>query len=256
MSHPDTLILAHWQHDENLIFEQFSCLTYLFEHSAEKAGVSFITSEKMLQLDKTPPLELGCCRDMRSIYFLLLVVGLYPGAEVQPQSTAPLGSRPVTISALAAPDRFKGKHAPEFELKVVNGKGRTLKLSSLEGKAVLVNFWATWCEPCKIEMPWLVRLQKKYRDQGLQIVGVAVDSPTEEAISDFAHKMHVNYPVVLGTDEVAGQYGGIEGLPKLFFINRSGTIVRHDAGLTSESILEEHVKECLGPANALTSSGR
>ena len=67
----------------------------------------------------------------------------------------------------------------------------------------MINFWATWCEPCKIETPWLVELQKKYGDKGLQILGVAVDDAGEKAIADFAHKMQMNYPVLLGTEKVA-----------------------------------------------------
>lgn len=146
----------------------------------------------------------------------------------------------------ATGDRFGGRPAPDFQLKVLEGKGQTLTLSSLKGKAVLLNFWATWCEPCKIEMPWLIDLQKKYGPQGLQIVGIAMDDTDEKTISDFTHKMGVNYPVVIGTEKVADLYGGIDGMPTLFYVDRSGKITDHELGLKSLSIIEDNIKKSLG----------
>lgn len=142
-------------------------------------------------------------------------------------------------------DRFNGKPAPNFELKLLEGKGKTLKLSDLKGKAVVVNFWATWCEPCKIEMPWLVDFQNKYGSQGLQIVGIAMEDTDEKTISSFAHKMGVNYPILIGTEKVADLYGGIDGMPTLFFIDRSGKIVEHELGLRGADILEANIKKSM-----------
>jgi len=143
-----------------------------------------------------------------------------------------------------------GEQAPDFTLKVLQGKGKTLQLSSLRGKAVVVNFWATFCEPCKIEMPWLVELQKKYGPQGLQILGVSMDEIEESAVSTFAHNMDVNYPVLMGTDKVADQYGGIDGLPMLFFVDRNGKIVDRVLGLESESSIEVSIKKALAGGSA------
>jgi cytochrome c biogenesis protein CcmG/thiol:disulfide interchange protein DsbE len=139
----------------------------------------------------------------------------------------------------------KGAMAPDFNLKVVHGHGKTMRLSSLQGKAVLLNFWATWCEPCKIEMPWLVELQKKYGPQGLQVVGVAMDDASEKIISGFARKMGVNYPVLQGTEPVADLYGGVEGLPVSFVIDRSGKVSDRIMGLVSESVIEDAIKKSL-----------
>lgn len=139
-----------------------------------------------------------------------------------------------------------GSQAPDFELKLLNGRGKTMQLASLRGKAVLVNFWATYCEPCKIEMPWLVELQKKYGPQGLQILGVAVDDADEKTISEFARKMKVNYPVLIGTEKVADLYGGVGGLPMTFWVDRSGKIVDRNLGLESESLIEDSIKKSLG----------
>lgn len=143
-------------------------------------------------------------------------------------------------------DRFTGAAAPDFELKVLDGKDKTLKLSDFKGKAVVVNFWATWCEPCKVEMPWLIDLQSKYGPQGLQIVGIAMDDTDEKTIVSFTHKMGVNYPIVQGTEKVADLYGGIDGMPTLFFVDRAGKIVDHELGLRGMDIIEANIKKSLG----------
>jgi cytochrome c biogenesis protein CcmG/thiol:disulfide interchange protein DsbE len=137
----------------------------------------------------------------------------------------------------------KGSVAPDFKLKTLDGK--EVQLSSLRGKAVLLNFWATWCEPCKIEMPWLVDLQKKYRQQGLEIVGVAMDDSGEKTIADFAKKMQVNYTVLVGSEKVAQMYGGLDGLPTSFFLGRDGKVVDTALGLVSESTIEDAIKKSL-----------
>src|SRR5215813_13193168 len=113
-----------------------------------------------------------------------------------------------------------GSVAPDFTLPDL--KGKIVQLSSFKGKAVVIDFWATWCEPCKIEMPWLVDLQTKYGPQGLQIIGVAMDDADDQTIQAFAQKMGVNYPVLKGTEAVADLYGGLDGLPATFFVDRSG----------------------------------
>jgi thiol-disulfide isomerase/thioredoxin len=149
-----------------------------------------------------------------------------------------------------------GSQAPDFELKVLGSNGKTMQLSSLKGKAVIVNFWATWCEPCKIEMPWLVELQKKYGPQGLQIIGVAVDDSEEKIISAFSHKMGVNYPVLQGTEKVADLYGGVDGLPTNFFLDRSGKVVDRVLGLVSESVIEDAIKKSLEQGDTSTPSSK
>jgi len=148
----------------------------------------------------------------------------------------------------------KGDVAPDFTLKVLGENGKTMQLSSLKGKGVIVNFWATWCEPCKIELPWLVELQKKYGPEGLQIIGVADDDSGEKTISSFARKMGINYPILLGTDQVADQYGGLDGLPTSFFIDRSGKVVDVLIGIDSESRLEDSIKKSLGQGGSSDST--
>lgn len=146
------------------------------------------------------------------------------------------------------PEPPKGSVAPDFSLKSLPD-GKTVTLSSLRGKAVVVNFWATWCEPCKIEMPSLVDLQKKYGPQGLQIVGVAMDDADDKEISTFAHKMGVNYMVLRGTEKVGDLYGGIDRLPMTYYLDRSGKVVDETMGMAGESTLEDAIKRALAQGN-------
>jgi len=139
---------------------------------------------------------------------------------------------------------LQGKLAPDFALDSLEGK--TLKLSDYRGKAVLLNFWATWCEPCKIEMPWFVDLQKKYGPQGLQVIGVAMDDAPPKDIAEFAQKMGVNYPIVIGKEEVGAQYGGVQYLPSTFYITRDGKILDRVFGLVSRSEIESNIQKALG----------
>jgi cytochrome c-type biogenesis protein len=133
--------------------------------------------------------------------------------------------------------------APDFTLESLDGQNVTL--SNLRGKAVLLNFWATWCVPCKIEMPWFVELQKQYGPQGLQIVGVAMDDAGKEDIAKFAKDMGVNYPVLLGKEAVGDAYGGVPALPESFFIGRDGKIVDKIIGLKDREDIEESIKKAL-----------
>jgi peroxiredoxin len=133
--------------------------------------------------------------------------------------------------------------APDFSLDTLDGK--TLRLSDLRGKAVLLNFWATWCGPCKIEMPWFVDLQNQYASQGLQIVGVAMDDGSKEDIAKFAKDMGVNYPILIGKESVGDQYGGVPALPESFLIARDGKIVDKIVGLRGKSEIEDSIKKAL-----------
>jgi peroxiredoxin len=142
------------------------------------------------------------------------------------------------------PGKLQGRAAPDFSLPTTTGQ--TMKLSELQGKAVLLNFWATWCEPCKVEMPWFVDLQKKYGPQGLQVIGVAMDDASPKDIAAFAQKMGVNYPILIGKEEVGAQYGGIEYLPSTFYISRNGKVIDHAFGLVSRSEIEANIEKALG----------
>jgi thiol-disulfide isomerase/thioredoxin len=145
--------------------------------------------------------------------------------------------------------QLMGNVAPDFELAALDGK--SLKLSDLRGKAVLLNFWATYCGPCKIEMPWFVELQKQYGPQGFQIIGVAMDDASPEDIAKFAKEMGVNYPILLGKDSVAESYGGVSVLPTTFFLDRDGKLIAREFGLRSRSDFVDDIKKALSQGQAV-----
>ena len=148
--------------------------------------------------------------------------------------------------ALASP-------APDFTLQSLDGK--TMRLSDFRGKAVLLNFWATWCGPCKIEMPWFVELQNQYAAQGFQIVGVAMDDASKEDISKFAKDMGVNYPILIGKESVGDEYVGVPALPESFLIGRDGKIVDKILGLRGKAEIEDAIKKAINtqPASSQAS---
>jgi peroxiredoxin len=156
-----------------------------------------------------------------------------------------------------APRLTQSSLAPDFTLESLDGK--TMRLSDLRGKAVLLNFWATWCGPCKIEMPWFVDLQNRYAAQGLQIVGVAMDDASKEDIGKFAKDMGVNYPILIGKESVGDEYGGVPALPESFLISRDGKIVDKIIGLRGKAEIEDSVKKALdtrAATNQASASGK
>jgi cytochrome c-type biogenesis protein len=155
-----------------------------------------------------------------------------------------------------APRLTTSSLAPDFSLESLEGK--TMRLSDYRGKAVLLNFWATWCGPCKIEMPWFVEFQNQYAAQGLQIVGVAMDDASKEDIGKFAKDMGVNYPILIGKEAVGDQYGGVPALPETFLIGRDGKIVDKIIGLRGKAEIEDSIKKALdtkGAASQASASG-
>ena len=142
------------------------------------------------------------------------------------------------------------KVAPDFALQSINGK--TVRLSDFRGKAVLLNFWATYCAPCRIEMPWFVELQDRYAAEGLQVVGVAMDDASPDDIEKFASELGVNYPILVGEEAVGNAYGGVQFLPSTFYIGRDGKVVGKVFGLKTKNEIEENIKKTL--AHPVTSS--
>lgn len=153
---------------------------------------------------------------------------------------------------IALVGNVQGVPAPDFTLPSLDG--RKVKLSDFRGKAVLLNFWATWCPPCKVEMPWFEDLQKQYAQDGLVVLGVAMDDTAPATIAKFASDLGVNYEVLLGTDKVSDDYGDVQYLPTTFYIGRDGTIVDKMTGLLDRKDIENAVRKTLGttykPANS------
>jgi len=183
------------------------------------------------------------------IIALVVVVMIYAGVKnSRPRVSAMIGNPQPLVYG-----RSNGKEAPDFVLKDLDGK--QVRLSDFRGKAVLLNFWATWCGPCKVEMPWFVDFQREYGPQGLQIVGVALDDSGRDEIQKFAKDMGVNYTVLQGQDDVGDAYGAV-GLPTTFYIDRNGKIVDSASGLVSRSEIEDNIKKALaeGKAEAATAN--
>ncbi len=172
---------------------------------------------------------------------LLLISGVACAQnQPAPQSTPEKSGCPNCLSK-----DFVGQLAPDFELPTLD-KGK-LKLSDLRGKAVLLSFWATWCEPCKIEMPWFVELQNEYGPQGFQVVGVSLDEDASLLdISGYARGMNVNYPIVVGDSSwFEKRYGGTIFLPTTLFLDREGKVIAREIGVQSHNVYVEHIKKSL-----------
>ncbi|SPE19835.1 Thiol-disulfide oxidoreductase [Candidatus Sulfotelmatomonas gaucii] len=147
------------------------------------------------------------------------------------------------------------KAAPAFALDDLSGK--KVSLASYRGKALLINFWATWCGPCQVETPWLVELRNKYASQGFEVLGVDTEGddlePNDKAgwakaetnASKFVTEMKVPYPVLLDGDSISREYGGLDDLPTSFFVDRNGKVVAAQVGLTSESDIEGNIEKAL-----------
>jgi len=133
--------------------------------------------------------------------------------------------------------------APEFKLNGLDGKPVTLAGS--RGKITLLNFWATWCGPCRAEIPDLIELQNKYKDR-LQILGLVVDDDDADAIKEFAEKFGINYPVAIASDAIRFQYGGIAALPTSFVLDAEGRIVQKHEGLRDPLLYETEIRSLLG----------
>ncbi len=174
-----------------------------------------------------------------AVLLVVLVAAMFFTGRYLANRSRAGAARPARISGDA-----KGQLAPEFELRDLAGKN--VRLSDYHGKVVLLNFWATWCPPCKEEMPWFVDLQQRYGAQGLQVIGVAMDDSDQKTIESFAKRLGVNYPVLLGKESIAQAYGDVQFLPDTFYIGRDGKIVLHVQGLVNRKEIEEHVKKALG----------
>ena len=131
-----------------------------------------------------------------------------------------------------------------FTLKDMNGKDVTL--SAYKGKVILLDFWATWCGPCKIEIPWFVELQTKYGNNGLQALGVSVDD-TVDKLKPYVAQLKINYPVLqgLGHDDVQDAYGPLWGIPVTVVISRDGKICTKHIGFSAKESLEKEIKSLL-----------
>jgi thiol-disulfide isomerase/thioredoxin len=157
-------------------------------------------------------------------FFALAITSLRP--FFRPSATGTLGS----------------SKAPVWELKDPNGK--LVKSSDFDGKVVILDFWATWCPPCRAEIPGFIELQNEYGEKGLVVVGVLLDEKEPARVKQFVKEFEINYPVVIGTFNIMEYFGGM-GMPSTFVINRSGKIVARHIGFASKETLEREIAPLL-----------
>jgi peroxiredoxin len=133
--------------------------------------------------------------------------------------------------------------APDFALKDADGK--TVRLSDYRGKVVLLDFWATWCGPCKLEIPWFMEFERKYKDRGFAVLGVSMDDDGWQAVRPFIQDIGINYRIMVGDEHVGDQYGGIEALPTAFLIDRKGRVAIQHVGLSGKREFEDGIEKLL-----------
>jgi len=148
-----------------------------------------------------------------------------------------------TVKAESIKPSGERKPAPEFALK--DADGRMVRLSDYRGKVVLLNFWATWCGPCRMEVPWLIEMQRDNKDRGFEVLAVSMDDNGWEDVKPFLAEMKINYRVMIGNDETAQNYGGVESLPTTFLIDRDGKVAVVHVGLTSKKDIQDGVDQLL-----------
>lgn len=157
-----------------------------------------------------------------------LIAGTYLADKATRKSSAKTDSSPRAVAA------------PDVTLKDLNGKD--VSLSQYRGKVVFVNFWATWCDPCRLEIPWLIEMQQKYSARGFTVLGVAMDDEGASVVTPFVRKerfdangakVQMNYPILIGNEATAAKFGGLIGFPTSMLISRDGKIVQRSVGLIS-----------------------
>lgn len=162
----------------------------------------------------------------------------------------------VSAGGAAAGGSTAGLAEPQVTFKDL--QGASVPLASLKGKVVLVNFWATWCDPCQAEIPTLIGLQQKYGDKGLALLGVAMDEDGKSVVEPFVkkteftvdgHQMTMNYPIMIGDDAIAQKFGGLIGYPISFLISRDGKVQKRILGMLTEPDVKQIEKMLSSPAS-------
>jgi thiol-disulfide isomerase/thioredoxin len=185
---------------------------------------------------------------------LALVAGTYladKATRVKPKTAVPAdtvikGDNPNTGEAKI------GLPEPELTLKDLDGKD--VSLSEYKGKVVLVNFWATWCEPCQVEIPWLIEMQEKYGPKGFVILGIALDEEGKSVVAPYVakerfevngQKLPMSYKILIGNDDAADKFGGLFGYPTSILISRDGKQIKRVTGMISEDEMNKAVESQL-----------
>ena len=163
---------------------------------------------------------------------LLLISGLVVGCSSAPKAQVHLDRKPAANFTLA------------------DAGGTKVALADYKGKVVLLNFWATWCGPCKVEIPWFVEFNKKYKDRGLAVVGVSLDDDGWKSVKPYLAEKKIDYTVVVGNDTVSKSYGDVDSLPTTFIIDQDGRIAFTHTGLVGKDTYEKEIQSLLGEQRA------
>ena len=149
----------------------------------------------------------------------------------------------LALFASAGLKSLQADPAPGWTLKDLNGK--TVSLSDFKGKVVVLDIWATWCPPCRAEIPHFIEIQNEFKGQGVTVVGLSVDSSGPAAVAEFAKSNGMNYPIVMADEKTAVAYGADQGIPTSVVIDANGNIVGTHLGLTDKAVFVEEIKKAL-----------
>jgi len=190
----------------------------------------------------------------KSLLTIIAVVAVLAATYLADRATRQPRKGVVSLAAgnSAGKPNAAGKPAPEVTLKDLEGKD--LSLSQYKGKVVLVNFWATWCEPCQVEIPWLIEIPQKYAAKGFTVLGIAMDEEGAKVVTPWVSKerfdvngakSQMNYPIVIGNDAAADKFGGLLGYPTSVLITRDGKIVKRITGIISSEEISKSIESQL-----------
>jgi thiol-disulfide isomerase/thioredoxin len=186
---------------------------------------------------------------MKKVAIIIVTVAALIGLTIYADRATRLSSKSAASHTTA---NAAGKPAPEIKLKDLDDK--EVRLADYKGKVVLVNFWATWCDPCRVEIPWLIDMQAKYGAKGFTVVGVAMDDEGKSVVAPFVakerfevdgQKLPMSYPILIGNDEASDKFGGILGYPTSFLISRDGKQIVRFQGLKSYDEIAQAIESQL-----------